>query len=506
MKLLQQNFWQILPKVCHFWTTIDSKRNLYYIKLVNTITKIKNLRVLVLEDDEIFQRVIAREFKTLGMRTVKFTKSIKEFENLIEMNEFDLAYLDVYLEEKPDGVKALNMCKDKGINAYMLSASDDETIIETTIKNSCIAFLNKSHIKENIHESLIDYVESKSGSFDNKVDQLLSDQWLTADFELIEQIKKLMKINWQKLPILITGETGVGKTTLLKSLHRIKHGEESPYVEFNSGGKEKDSTITDVELFGVKKGAYTGADIDRKGKFDHADSGTLFFDEIGNISISTQEKLIKSIDEKTYSPVGSQEVKSVNSAFAFATLKNLDELVESGKMKKDFHARLSGYQLEIKPLRERRDDIILIIHRLMKNQKRKFIITKEAKNLIYKYDWPYNVRELISEFENWKIEASDNGNILDKEQLSTKIKTNYNPFKKRKGKSVLSQAALNFIKKHGYQEAIESFNNELISVIKDDPNFFNISKDNYSQVEKQVGIPRRTYKKLLDHYESNYAK
>ena len=475
---------------------------------MNTITKIKNLKVLVLEDDQIYQRVIAREFKNLGMRSVKIAKSLKELINLAKNHEFDLAYLDVYIGDNPDGIKALNVCRDKNINAYMLSSSDDESIIEKTIQNSCLAFLSKSHIKENIHESLADFVESSSNSVEKRIDQLLLNQWLTTDYELIEQIKKLMKVNWQKLPILITGETGVGKTTLLKSLHHIKYGDNSPFVEFNSGGKENDSTLTDIDLFGVKKGAYTGADSDRKGKFAHANGGTLFFDEIGNISIPTQEKLIKSIDEKTYSPVGSQRVEKVNSAFVFATLKNLDELVEMGLMKNDFHARLSGFHLEIKPLRERRDDITLILHHLMKNQKRKFIITKEAKELIYNYDWPDNIRGLCKEFEKWKIEASENKNILGKEQLSTNIRTNCYPSKKRKGrgKSVLTQTALNFIKKHGYQEAMETFHNELISVIRSDPSFFNIQRENYLQVEKQVGIPRRTYKKLLNDFEASYAR
>ncbi len=468
--------------------------------------KIIKLKFLVLEDDELNRRIIQAELKNVGARSIEMAKDLNEFDQLVANKDFDLAFLDVYIGNHPDGLKALKICNNKGIDAFMLSSSDDENIIESSINDNCLAYLSKSHIKENIRESIFEYLDFNSKNLETKMNEVLSEHWITADFELIENIKKILCFDWKKRPLLITGETGVGKTALIKSLHKIKYGDDCPYVEFNSGGKEADSTLTDAELFGHTSDAFSGATKSKKGKFDLANNGTLFFDEIGNISISTQEKLIKAIDEKVYTPLGSEKIKKTSASFAFATLKNLEELVDNGKMKHDFYSRISGFNLEIKPLRMRRDDIILILHGLMKKERRKFIITDEAKKLIYNYDWPYNVRELVSEFENWKIEAANNRNILTKELLAEKIQRNLKSRRNKNGRMMLTQSSINYIKRHGFSEAMARLQDELVEAIHEEPGLFKLNKVNGLQVKEKVGIPRSTFRRMVASYEERHER
>ena len=261
--------------------------------------EVNKLRVLIIEDDEVLIRVIAGYLKKAGVLQVKKVRNLEEVKELLKTEKFDLAFLDVYIDQSTDGLKALSLCHYYQIPAYMLSASKEEKVYEESFRKKCLSFLDKDiGLEQTIKKAVIDFVNEKTKESDRKFEEELAEHWITSDVEQLEIIKKALKYDWKKSPLFIEGETGVGKTALAKVLSKIKYGKEAPFRQFNSGGHKNRGETLYTDLFGYKKGAFTGANQDKNGIFKTADKGVVFFDEIGNIEINSQNLLVKVVDEK----------------------------------------------------------------------------------------------------------------------------------------------------------------------------------------------------------------
>jgi len=222
--------------------------------------------------------------------------------------------------------------------------------------------------------------------------------------------------------VLILGETGTGKELLARTIHELSPRKDGPFVAVNCSALPE--TLLEAEFFGFKKGAFTGAVKDRKGKLEAADKGTLFLDEIGDMPLSIQAKLLRVIQERCFEPIGSNKTISVDIRIICATNKNLEELVEKEKFRKDLYYRINVIKLELPPLRERKEDIPLLVDTFISHFNKvlgKDIkgVSPEAISLLMSYNWPGNIRELENIIERASILCF--GDIIDIEHLPEEI-------------------------------------------------------------------------------------
>ena len=214
--------------------------------------------------------------------------------------------------------------------------------------------------------------------------------------------------------VLFLGETGVGKEMFARTLHRISNRVDAPFVAVNCAAIPEN--LIESELFGVEKGAFTGAVTSRPGRFELANNGTIFLDEAGTLSLASQGKLLRALQEKEIERVGSTTTKRINVRVIAATNVDLHKEVKEGRFREDLFFRLNVFPIRIPPLRERRDDIPLLMDTFLKryiktHQKAVTGFTSKAIEALLSYDWPGNIRELENVIERGIIMAPENGSI-----------------------------------------------------------------------------------------------
>jgi len=215
-------------------------------------------------------------------------------------------------------------------------------------------------------------------------------------FELIENVA------CTDSPVMIHGESGTGKELVARSIHEASTRREKPFVKFNCAALNEN--LLESELFGHIKGAYTGADKTRIGRFEAAHEGTIFLDEIGDIPLSTQSKLLRTLEEKEIERVGDHTPIKVDVRVVSATNKNLDEMIEQGHFREDLYFRINVFPIKCPPLRDRIEDIPIIVQNFIssnniKSGKKILGLTPEAIEKMTAYAWPGNVRELRNAIE-----------------------------------------------------------------------------------------------------------
>ena len=225
---------------------------------------------------------------------------------------------------------------------------------------------------------------------------------------IFKLISKAVKTN---ITASITGETGTGKEVVAKAIHYNSERKNKPFVAVNIAAIP--DNLIESELFGHEKGAFTGAVARRKGKFEEADGGTIFLDEIGEMDLNLQAKLLRVLQERELNRIGGNETVKFDVRVIVATHRNLAEEVKSGNFREDLYYRLLGIPIEIPPLRDRNKDVLLIARHFldefgMENKMGKLQLTKDAQNKMLSYNWPGNVRELKSVIELAAVMCDNN--------------------------------------------------------------------------------------------------
>jgi transcriptional regulator with PAS, ATPase and Fis domain len=236
--------------------------------------------------------------------------------------------------------------------------------------------------------------------------------------------RQLERVVDTRVTVLVEGETGTGKELVAAAVHYRSRRRDKLFVAQNCAAISEN--LLESELFGHKKGAFTGASDDKKGLFEIADGGTLFLDEVNSTSLSLQSKLLRALQEGEIRPVGATTAKHVDVRIVAATNRNLEELVAKGEFREDLYYRLKVFPLRIPPLRERRDDIpVLATHFLARYSqelgKPAGGFSQQALELMMSYEWPGNVRELQNEVQRLVIQLEP-GNFVTPELLSPHIK------------------------------------------------------------------------------------
>lgn len=233
-------------------------------------------------------------------------------------------------------------------------------------------------------------------------------------FAMQRVAETITKVADQNHTILITGESGTGKNIVAEALHNMSDRRDAPFVTIVCSAVPED--LLESELFGYEKGAFTGAESSKKGKFEFAGSGTIFLDEIGEIPLKTQVKLLRFLQSHEFERVGGNDLIISNAKIIVATNRNLEELIQKGQFREDLYYRMSVVPIHLPPLRERKQDISKFIEIFIAkgNAKSKMkilsILREDVKNLLYSYNWPGNIRELEN-IVNTAVALSDE-NIL----------------------------------------------------------------------------------------------
>ena len=225
------------------------------------------------------------------------------------------------------------------------------------------------------------------------------------------------------VPVLIMGETGTGKELVARAIHQRSNRGGGDLIAMNCGAISE--TLFERELFGHKKGAFTGAHADVKGHFEAAGGGTLFFDEVGEIPLQNQVDLLRVLEEKTYTPVGGTQPVQADVRTIFATNRDLDQEVEKGKFREDLYYRINVVPIWLPPLRDRKDDIPLLIETFLDrlcilHHKARKDFTTDAMETILSYQWPGNVRELKNMVERMVVTCPDQD--VDVDRLPSRVR------------------------------------------------------------------------------------
>jgi len=225
-----------------------------------------------------------------------------------------------------------------------------------------------------------------------------------------EVFKTALKAAKTKATILLTGESGTGKELIAKAIHFESDRSKGPFIAINCAAIPEN--LLEAELFGYEKGAFTGALISKPGKFELANGGTIFLDEIGDLPLHLQAKLLRVIQDKTFERIGGTKSIKVDIRIIAATNKDLEEMVKDGSFREDLYFRLNVIPIYLPPLRERKEDIPLLIDHFLKKFNEEYgkniNITKEAMEKLVNYSWPGNVRELENTIERLVILAEGN--------------------------------------------------------------------------------------------------
>lgn len=386
--------------------------------------------ILTIDDEENIRNGLADNFELEGYNVEK-AASGKEGLEKIEKGGIDLVITDLRMDGIPGQEVVRRVTTEHpGIPVIVLTGHGSIEDATAAIKSGAFDFLTKpldldhlNHIVKNAlkgreQEQRITELEEKIRKGSASASDMIGK---SAE---LNQVKNLIaKAAPSRANVLITGESGVGKELVAKSIHEQSPRKDKPFVIVHCAALSE--SLLESELFGYEKGAFTGAESQHKGRFEIADGGTIFLDEIGEINQSTQVKLLRVIQEKSFERVGGTQSITVDVRLVAATNRNLEEEVKAGRFREDLFYRLNVVRIPMPPLRERKDDIPLLLHAFLRefnieNQKNITGFDNRAKSAILKYSWPGNIRELKNCVESAVVMC--NGDEIKIEDLPASVR------------------------------------------------------------------------------------
>ncbi len=346
------------------------------------------MKILIV-DDELFARKAIRAQLDTRFEISESSNYIDAVDKL-STEIFDMCFLDLRLDssEKLLGLDLIPLTVNKGIYTVVMTSIEDDSITEIAYGRGCQDVYNKGNEKNHISETISRYFISKDSFTEG---HFFKDIIPTMSPAYKQDLKRLLKIIPTDFSICLLGETGTGKSRLARSIHEISK-KSGPFIEINCPTFSGDTLKT--ELFGYKKGAFTGANEDTVGKLEAANGGTIFFDEIGSMPIDMQEQLLKVIEEQSFYPVGSNKLVKINVRVICATCEDLQLMVQKKKFRLDLYHRIAGFSFTQPSLRNRKEDIQPLLQSALKLS-RKIVIKTELRKAIEEYSWPGNIRQLL---------------------------------------------------------------------------------------------------------------
>ena len=385
---------------------------------------LKNAKILIIDDDEDVLIALRLLLKSM-VHTINVNKNPNTINDLIQKDKYDVVILDMnfngLVNTGNEGLFWLKKIKelDSSIDVILITAYGDIDLAIRSLKEGASDFLVKPWKNEKLIESIKSVIIKKK---DNSITHSLKfekDTRIVGESEVMQDVfTKISKVAPTDANILILGENGTGKDLIAKAIHANSHRKNKPFVKVDVGALT--SSLFESELFGYKKGAFTGANEDRIGRFEAANGGTLFLDEIGNITLGQQVRLLSVLQNRQVIPLGSNEAIDLDIRLICATNLALSDLANEHKFRKDLIYRINTVDIIVPPLRDRGTDITLISHYFIniyaeKYFKETFKLSPEFIKKLKSHSFPGNVRELQYVLERSVIMAENN--VLKEEDL-----------------------------------------------------------------------------------------
>ncbi len=384
--------------------------------------ELEGTNILVADDEESIRELFRDILEPEGA-TVTLVGSGTEALKAIGAEEPDLAIFDVRMPA-PDGLALLQQLRSKGVDIPVLivTAQDSSTATIEAMQRGAYDYISKPFDPDEVLHVVQRAIEHRRltkrvHALEQQVTKDPRDIMIGRSAPMQQVYKMIGRVASSDATVLITGESGTGKELVAHVLHRTSLRREGPFIAVNCAALTE--TLLESELFGHEKGAFTGAMAQRKGRFEQATKGTIFLDEVGEMSASTQKKLLRVLQERTFERVGGNIAVKVDVRVIAATNRDLLHDVTTGNFRDDLYYRLNVINIHMPPLSERKDDIPLLVeHFLQKHRVRageQPRITEEAMQMLIDYDWPGNVRQLENSIERAAVLAQ--GKLVSSEHL-----------------------------------------------------------------------------------------
>lgn len=371
--------------------------------------------ILVIDDEENIRNGLAANFEMEDYK-VKTASSGKEGLSIVSKGDIDLVVTDLRMDGM-NGEEVLRRITTEtpGIPVIVLTGHGSIDSAVEAMKNGAYDFLTKPLNLDQLNVIVKRALENRELSLQHTMlkkelgEAVTFDRMIGTSADMRRLLELIKKVAPSRASVLITGESGVGKELVADALHSLSGRREKSFVKVHCAALSE--TLLESELFGHEKGAFTGADSMKKGRFELAHGGTIFLDEIGEINQTTQIKLLRVLQERTFERVGGEETIEVDVRVVAATNRNIEEEVKAGRFREDLYYRLNVVRLQVPPLRERKDDIPLLMDSFLKrfseeNSKSILGFENRARQALYRYDWPGNIRELQNCIESAVVMCS----------------------------------------------------------------------------------------------------
>ena len=371
--------------------------------------------ILIVEDEEAIRRVLKKVLSEDDSKNnILEASDGVEAINKIKSENLELVICDIKMPKK-DGIDVLKFLKsyDDKIPIIMISGHGDLKTAVMAMRKGAFDYIEKppdlNSLLSSVRESLKNKISPKKTS---KKTSKQSKYEIVGESKKIKELKQIIeKISPTNARVMILGPNGSGKELVARQIHNNSLRSDGPFIEVNCAAIP--SELIESELFGHLKGSFTSAHKDRVGKFEAANNGTIFLDEIGDMSLSAQSKVLRAIQESKIQKVGSEKDIFVDSRIIAATNKDLKTLIKENKFREDLYHRIAVIELNVPKLDDRKDDIVLLVDHFLEqlsNSKENGIFTMDSKaiKLLSTYSWKGNVRELRNVVERLTILSENN--------------------------------------------------------------------------------------------------
>lgn len=450
----------------------------------------KDFNILII-DDEPTQIRSLKSFLERRKYTVSSANSGIDGIKIVKKNNIDLVITDFRMPEMNglEVVKELIKINPE-IPIVVVTAFSETKDAVQVMKEGAFDYLSKPIELDELQIIVKRAQERTNLISENKLlkaqlkEQFKFDLIVTKSPKMEKVLSITNRVAQSNTTVLVRGETGTGKELIAQALHYGSNRKEKPLVTVNCAALSEN--LLESELFGHEKGSFTGAHAQRIGRFEQADEGTLFIDEIGDISLQTQVKLLRALQFGEFERIGGTKTIKVDVRVITATNRNLEELIKNGQFRDDLYYRINVISIDLPPLRERKEDINLLIKHFIKkyskeNNKLVKDVSKEAFNKLIQYDYPGNIRELENMIESAVVMSNDE--ILTEDDLTINLKL-------RPITSILNPHDFN----DTYSAKIKSFETALIEKALEE------KKGNQSQAAKLLGITERHLRSRMQKY------
>jgi two-component system, NtrC family, nitrogen regulation response regulator NtrX len=447
-------------------------------------------RILIIDDEISIQESLSGILEDEGFSAV-CASSAETGIDLIDEEKIDLVLLDIWLGDNMDGMTALEKIKQNFANIPVIMISGHgniETAVQATRKGA-FDFIEKPLSYDKIVLAITNGLRFARLEQENRLLRESSSRkrTLTGKSEVIMSLKKQIEMvaptdAW----VLIRGDHGTGKELVAQTIHSLSLSNAQPMIEVNCAAIPEE--LIESELFGHEKGSFTGAHISKQGKFDQADGGILFLDEIGDMSLKTQAKILRILQEQKFERVGGHKTISVNVRVLAATNKNLEEEIENGNFRADLFWRLNVVPIHVPSLKERLEDIPLLVEDLMDAMKAKGLKKKSFSDSAFQelmsHSWPGNVRELRNFVERLVIMCPEEAISDQQVRMFLTQPASVKP-------SIVNSSVLNPYQANDFKEAKKRFEQEYLQQKLTE------NEGNISKTAEHIGLERSHLHKKL---------